>query len=110
GGREEILRALKNIVIADRTNKIDIDSLDEKVFSSYLYTANMPEPDLVIRTGSEKRISNFLLWQSAYAEYCFSDMFWPDFGETELLLAIKSFQSRERRFGMISEQVTDQRK
>lgn len=101
GGRSEIVDAAKAIAreaIADPTL---IERLDEKLFSSYLYTAPYPDPELVIRTGGDKRISNFLLWQSAYTELYITDVLWPDFSRDELVKAIEDFSTRERRFGKI---------
>ena len=79
--------------------------INEKTISRYLTTNGLPDPDLLIRTGGEQRISNFLLWQCAYAEFYFTDTFWPDFGEEELYKAIIDYQGRERRYGKISEQI-----
>ena len=95
-GRQEIINAINNIIQSKNENT------NEKEFSKFLYTANMPDPDLLIRTGDEHRISNFLLWQMAYTEIYFSKVFWPDFNEKDLDLAIKDFKSRERRFGRLS--------
>ena len=96
GGRQEIINAINNIIESKKENT------NEKEFSEFLYTANMPDPDLLIRTGDEHRISNFLLWQMAYTEIHFSKVFWPDFNEKDLDLAIEDFKSRERRFGKLS--------
>ena len=105
GSRQEILSDVNNI-ISDINNKgIEIDSIDENIFSSYLYTNNCPDPDLLIRTSGELRISNFLLWQSAYTEMYLTDTYWPSFRENELFQAILDFQKRERRFGKTSEQL-----
>ncbi|MCF8053944.1 MAG: isoprenyl transferase [Deltaproteobacteria bacterium] len=101
GGRQEMLRAIKNIVIADRKSPIDLEEIDEDFFAKNLYTAGIPDPDLLIRTGREKRLSNFLLWQCAYAEFYFTDTLWPDFGEADILAAIAEYSSRKRRFGGI---------
>lgn len=101
GGKDEILRAVKKICSDIEQKKIESEKLDEKVFSSYLDTAGQPEPDLLIRTSGEYRISNFLLWQIAYTELYFTNTLWPDFTVEELELAIKDFMSRERRFGKI---------
>jgi undecaprenyl diphosphate synthase len=95
GGRLEILDALK-VIIADGIPPQDID---EKLFSSYLYTAGLPEVDLVVRTGGDLRISNFLLWQSAYSEYYFTEVLWPDFDSRELDRALSAYSQRQRRFG-----------
>jgi len=95
GGRWDILQAIKKIF----KKKINVEKIDEKLFSKYLTTGEFPDPDLVIRTGGEKRISNFLLWQTAYAEFYFSNKLWPDFSEKDLDEALKDFSKRERRFG-----------
>ena len=99
GGRDEIIRAVKLIGKDLLDSKFDLDTIDEKVFESYLYTANMPDPDLIIRPSGEKRISNFLLWQCAYSEFCYSNIFWPDFTEKNLHEAICEYQNRDRRYG-----------
>ena len=104
--RLEIMQAAKNIAEDVRNGNVNADDIDEKAFSSYLTTNNIPDPDLLIRTGGEKRISNFLLWQLSYAELCFTDVYWPDFREKEFYEAIMSYQQRERRFGKTSEQIT----
>lgn len=93
GGRQEIVHAFNRLLAEGKT------SVTAEDISSHLYTAGIPDPDLVIRTSGEYRISNFLLWQSAYSEYYFADVFWPDFDKTELMKAIESFSKRERRFG-----------
>ena len=95
-GRQEIINAINNIIESKKEN------INEKEFSEFLYTVNMPDPDLLIRTGDEHRISNFLLWQMAYTEIHFSKVFWPDFNEKDLDSAIEDFKSRERRFGKLS--------
>lgn len=101
GGRDEIIRAVKLIGKDLLDSKFELDSIDEKVFESYLYTANMPDPDLIIRPSGEKRISNFLLWQCAYSEFWYSNIFWPDFTEKDLHEAIIEYQNRDRRYGGI---------
>jgi len=101
GGRAEILRACKNLIKDFETGNLDMDSVEEKVFSSYLYTGNDPDPDLIIRTSGEQRISNFLLWQGAYSELVFVDQLWPDFDEAVLHSAILEYQNRNRRFGAL---------
>ena len=101
GGRAEILRACKNLIKDFETGNLDMDSVEEKVFSSYLYTGNDPDPDLIIRTSGEQRISNFLLWQGAYSELLFVDQLWPDFDEAVLHSAILEYQNRNRRFGAL---------
>jgi undecaprenyl diphosphate synthase len=100
-GRWEIIEAVKQIIL----NKISADDIDESAFSSFLTTKDIPDPDLLIRTSGEVRVSNFLLWQIAYAEIFISEVFWPDFRRKNLYEAIKSFQKRERRFGKVSEQI-----
>jgi undecaprenyl diphosphate synthase len=97
GGRDEIVHAVKAIA----TDGIDPDQIDEALISKYLYTSGCPDPDLVIRTSGEQRISNFLIWQAAYAEWVFPDIFWPDFGRDELLAAIQEYGRRERRYGLV---------
>jgi undecaprenyl diphosphate synthase len=101
GGRGEILEAIKRSMAAGRKAR----PLTEEVFASYLDTAGLPDPDLIIRTSGEKRISNFLLWQAAYAELYFTDTLWPDFGERSLLEALIDYQGRQRRFGLTQEQL-----
>ncbi|AEW85732.1 isoprenyl transferase [Flavobacterium columnare] len=105
GSREEILNAVKKISDKVKNNIISIESIDESIFNNHLYTHDLPEVDLVIRTSGEHRISNFLLWQIAYAEFYFTDVLWPDFSEKDLYEALISYQKRERRFGKTSEQV-----
>lgn len=97
GGRTEILDAVRRIMEQD----IPPENLDEALFASFLYTAGMPDVDLLIRTGGELRLSNFLIWQSVYSEYYFSDTLWPDFGEKELDMALATYQQRGRRFGSL---------
>ena len=99
GGRQEIIQAVKKIVTDVTFEKFDIDNLDEQKFETYLETVGIPEPDLLIRTSGERRISNFLLWQCAYSELVFVDTLWPDFEEQDFLLAIKEFSERDRRYG-----------
>ncbi|MEE9150738.1 MAG: polyprenyl diphosphate synthase [Thermoplasmata archaeon] len=99
GSREEILQAIRNIADDVKNGKLDSKNIDEKVFSSYLYTADLPDPDLVLRTSGEERISNFLLWQLAYSELYFADIYWPGFRKVDFLRAIRSYQKRKRRFG-----------
>jgi undecaprenyl diphosphate synthase len=95
GGRDEIVRAVKRMI----AEGVDQDAVTPEAFSSYLYTAGMPDPDLIIRTSGEMRTSNFLLWQAAFAEYHFCEKFWPEFGADDLEAAVADYQSRERRFG-----------
>ena len=97
GGRDEIVHAVKAIA----SDGISPDEIDEALISKYLYTSGSPDPDLVIRTSGEQRISNFLIWQAAYAEWVFPDIFWPDFGRDELLAAIQEYGRRERRYGLV---------
>lgn len=99
GGRDEIIRAVKKIVMKN----ISLEKINEELFSSMLDTAGVPEPDLIIRTSGEQRISNFLIWQSAYSEFYFTQTLWPDFTEEEFTEAILDFQKRQRRFGKVSE-------
>jgi undecaprenyl diphosphate synthase len=101
GGRAEIVRAVKEIAIKAKDGRIDPDSITPDLISKHLYTAEMPDPDLLIRTSGEMRISNFLLWQLAYTEICVTDTLWPDFGKDEFLRIIKNYQQRERRFGKV---------
>lgn len=105
GSREELLNAVKNISSKVKNNIISQDDIDESIINQHLYTHNLPDVDLVIRTSGEHRISNFLLWQIAYAEFYFTDVLWPDFKENDLYDAIISYQKRERRFGKTSEQI-----
>lgn len=99
GGRQEIINATKKIAKAVKNGDIDIEDIDEKLLSDNMYTTRMPDPDLLIRTGGEIRVSNFLPWQSVYSEFYFVDKYWPDFGNDDLLEAIKEYQKRNRRFG-----------
>ncbi len=105
GSREELLNVVKNISDKVKNNIISIDSIDESIINQHLYTHNLPDVDLLIRTSGEHRISNFLLWQIAYAELYFTNVLWPDFKENDLYEAIISYQKRERRFGKTSEQI-----
>ncbi|HEY3347290.1 MAG TPA: isoprenyl transferase [Nitrospirota bacterium] len=105
GGRWEIMDAAKKFHRDILSGRINLDDIDEKTFSGYMNTAALPELDLVIRTSGEQRISNFLLWQAAYAELYFTEALWPDFGDRELLAALVDYQSRERRFGKTGEQI-----
>ena len=105
GSREEIVNAVKKISDKVKNNIISIDTIDDSIINEHLYTQNLPEVDLLIRTSGEHRISNFLLWQIAYAELYFTDILWPDFKEEDLYEAILSYQKRERRFGKTSEQI-----
>jgi len=105
GAREELICAIKKISDKVKNNIISSDSIDEAIINQHLYTHNLPDVDLLIRTSGEHRISNFLLWQIAYAELYFTDVLWPDFTEENLYEAIISYQKRERRFGKTSEQI-----
>lgn len=99
GARQEIIRACQRVASAAVAGELDLVKLDEDSFACFLYTEGIPDPDLIIRTGGEMRLSNFLLWQAAYAELYFTDTLWPDFTPDELLKTIASYQKRERRFG-----------
>jgi undecaprenyl diphosphate synthase len=103
--RREIVQAAKSLAIKVKSGEIDVNDIDEKLFESNLYTGDMPDPELLIRTSGEFRISNYLLWQIAYAELYFTTKLWPDFRKEDLYEAILDYQKRERRFGMTSEQV-----
>ncbi|HKO77515.1 MAG TPA: isoprenyl transferase [Flavobacterium sp.] len=105
GSREELVNVVKIISDKVKNNIISIDSIDDSIINEHLYTHNLPDVDLLIRTSGEHRISNFLLWQIAYAELYFTDVLWPDFKEQDLHEAIISYQKRERRFGKTSEQI-----
>ncbi|WP_413511467.1 isoprenyl transferase [Myroides odoratus] len=105
GSRAEIIHAIKEISIKVKNNIISEDNIDESIINEHLYTHNMPDVDLLIRTSGEQRISNFLLWQIAYAELYFTEVLWPDFSEDELYRSILSYQNRERRYGKTSEQI-----
>lgn len=99
GSRDEILRAVRHMVEDAREGKLETKDIDENVFSSYLDTRELPDPDLLIRTSGEQRLSNYLLWQLAYSEFYFTDVPWPDFHKKELELAIEAYNKRDRRFG-----------
>ena len=105
GSQKEILDAVKTISKKVKNDELTVDNINEKVFEDHLYTREIPPVDLLIRTSGEVRISNFLLWQIAYAELQFLDIFWPDFTEEHLYQCIIDYQSKERRFGKISEQL-----
>jgi len=106
GGRWDIVNATKELITHVQAGKIDIADVDESTFTRFISTANLPVVDLLIRTGGEQRISNFLLWQIAYAELYFSNDFWPDFNEAAFQVAVQAFTDRQRRFGKTSEQVS----
>ena len=105
GGKQEIFNAVKEISEKVKNDIICLDNFDDSVINDHLYTSNLPDVDLLIRTSGEKRISNFLLWQIAYAELYFTDVYWPDFTEEDLEKAIVEYQNRERRFGKTSKQL-----
>ena len=105
GAREEISRAVREVASKVKNNIIALDDIDDTIINTHLYTHDLPDVDLLIRTSGECRISNFLLWQIAYAELYFIDVFWPDFSDRHLAEAIRSYQNRERRFGKTSEQL-----
>ena len=99
GGRDEVVHAVQQML----ADGVDPKDVDETLISSYMYTQGVPDPDLVIRTSGEQRVSNFLIWQSAYSEWIFPETFWPDFGREELLAAIQDYGRRERRYGRVLE-------
>lgn len=101
GGRDEILKAVRCIAKEVAAGKITADDIDEKTISDHLYTSGIPDPDLLIRTSGEIRLSNFLIWQSAYSEFWFTDVLWPDFKKENMIEAISDYQKRKRRFGGI---------
>ncbi len=104
-GRTEIISAIKKIANKVKTNQININEINNQLMDANLYTSDIPDPELLIRTSGELRISNFLLWQIAYSELYFTNILWPDFKEEDFYKAIYDYQNRERRFGMISEQI-----
>ena len=106
GSREEIVNVIKELSVKVKNNIISTESIDESIINKHLYTQNLPDVDLLIRTSGEQRISNFLLWQIAYAELYFTDILWPDFKKENLYEALINYQNRERRFGKTSEQLT----
>ena len=99
GSREEIVQAIREIASLHASGELSLDQIDEKEVSNRLYTKDVPDPDLIIRTSGEERISNFLLWQSAYSEFIFVDTYWPSFSKREFLRALQTYQTRTRRFG-----------
>lgn len=103
GGRDEIVHAARSFARSAGNDQSRIDSLDEKEFSSYLFTKNIPDPELIIRTGGDIRLSNFLIWQAAYAEIYVTDVLWPDFNKENLEAAIAEYNRRDRRFGKVKE-------
>jgi undecaprenyl diphosphate synthase len=106
GGRAEIVDAVRGLVADVRAGSLQPDQIDENTFQQYLYTHPLPDPDLLIRTSGETRISNFLLWQLAYTELCFTQTLWPDFRRREFLMALLEYQKRERRFGRVMSTVS----
>ena len=102
GGRTEIVEAVKRLIKEFRDRKYSPEQIKESLFAKYLYTKDLPDPDLLIRTGGEMRISNFLLWQISYTEIYFTDKFWPDFGKQDLMRAIAEYGRRTRRFGHVN--------
>jgi undecaprenyl diphosphate synthase len=104
GGRAEILAAVRRII----QNEVTPEQLDEALFGQYLYTAGLPDPDLIIRTSGEFRVSNFMIWQGAYAEYYITPTYWPAFDKEELYQALLDYSQRERRFGLTSSQLVTQ--
>lgn len=109
GSKEEIVNAIKKISKKVVNNEILIKEIDKKIINNHLYTFTLPDVDFLIRTSGEKRISNFLLWQIAYAELYFTDVLWPDFNKEEFFKAIVAYQHRERRFGKTSEQIEERK-
>jgi len=105
GAREEIEYVVKKIASEVKNNTILIENVDQSIINKHLYTRNLPDVDLLIRTSGEQRVSNFLLWQIAYAELYFTQVYWPDFGRKDLRKALLNYQNRERRFGKTSEQI-----
>jgi undecaprenyl diphosphate synthase len=101
GGRDEIIRAAKKLALDVKENKTEIDQIDEATFGRYLDTDDIPDPDLLIRTSGEQRLSNFLLWELAYTEFYFPDVLWPDFNKKELKKAVEYYSSRNRKFGAV---------
>ena len=101
GGRDELVMAARELAKAAKRGEIDPETIDEAAFARRLYTADIPDPDLLVRTSGEKRISNFLLWQCAYTEFVFLDVLWPDFGRREFEAALAEFGRRERRYGAV---------
>jgi undecaprenyl diphosphate synthase len=105
GGRQEIIFAIKNLIKDVENNVLNFEDINEQVFANYLFTKDLPNPDLLIRTSGEMRISNFFLWQIAYTELYITETFWPDFKEKDFQKALDDYAKRERRFGKISEQI-----
>lgn len=107
GGRWDICQAAKAVVLSVQNNEINIDDIDEKVFGRHIALSEFPEPDLCIRTAGEQRVSNFLMWQFAYTEFYFSNIYWPEFGKNEYVEALIHFGERTRRFGMTDDQLVE---
>jgi undecaprenyl diphosphate synthase len=103
GARLEIVESARKIARKARDGELDPDQMDEQTFEAHLWTAGLPDPDLMIRTGGEKRLSNFLLWQLQYSELYLTDTYWPDFDEDALLAALRDYADRDRRFGGLKE-------
>lgn len=104
GSRDEIIRAVRHLVKDVKEGSVNEEGITEELFSSYLDTAGIPDPDLLIRTSGEERLSNYLMWQTAYTEFYFSDVLWPDFDKNELIKAIEKYNGRERRYGGVGEE------
>ena len=100
GGRQELVDAIKGILTDHDNGKIRLEDISEELVSQYLYTSGTPDPDLVIRTSGEERVSNFLLWQLAYSELCFIDVHWPAFRKRDFLRILRVYQGRQRRYGL----------
>ncbi len=103
GSRDEMIRAMKKLCIDCKEGSVNVEDIDETMFAGYLDTHGIPEPDLMIRTSGEQRLSNYLLWQLAYSEFYFTDVLWPDFSKEELVKAIEYYNGRDRRFGGVKE-------
>lgn len=104
GSRDEMLRGMKKMMMDEKSGKINLEDIDEAMFSTYLDTKDLPDPDLLIRTSGEQRLSNYLLWQLAYSEFYFTDVPWPDFHKKELQDAIEAYNKRDRRYGGLKEE------
>ena len=104
GSRDEMLRAMRKMMVDYKDGKFTPEELDEARFSSYLDTADIPDPDLMIRTSGEQRLSNYLMWQHAYSEFYFTDTAWPDFNKDELVKALEAYTRRDRRYGKVTEE------
>ncbi len=107
GSRDEMIRSMRQLCKDCIDGKVDVNGIDETVFEQYLDTANIPDPDLMIRTSGEQRLSNYLLWQLAYSEFYFTDVLWPDFSKEDLEKAIEYYNKRDRRFGGVKEEKAD---